>query len=174
MRYLYIFIVCFFICSCNAKQKALIESEAVKMNTNCPEEGLCTFEVFQNKKMELLNDGIGKLYPKISEGNNLILKFEYKRNEIPNTADSNYSELIYAELNTNNLIKELEDSQLQDIKLLFARLCFCKGHTGYYKVNNGNLSITKENNNYRFNLEFKIDEVPQIITSINQVFSLKQ
>ncbi len=124
--------------------------------------------------MTLLNDGIGELYPKISDGNNIILIFEYKRNEIPNTVDGHYSELIYVELEPNNLLLELENFQLQEVNLLFARWCFCKGQTGYYKVNKGKLSIIKEENNYRFNLEFRIDEVPQIIASINQLFTIEQ
>ena len=174
MRYLYIFISCFIIFSCNAKQKLLTENSVENLTTNCPEDGICTFEVLQNKKLKLLQDGIGKLYPDISDGDKIILKFEYKRNEIPNTVDGNYSELIFVELNPDNLIIELENSKLQEVKMLFARLCFCRGQTGYYKVNNGKLSLIKEGNNYQFNLEFKINEVPQIVTSINWLFTLKQ
>jgi hypothetical protein len=172
MRYLYLLIICFLISSCNTKQKALIVKEADKTTSFCPDDGHCAFEVLQNKSLNLKYDGIGELYPKISKGNNVILKFEYKRNEIPNTVDGNYSEFIYVELNPNNLIIELENSQLKEVKLLFARLCFCRGQTGYYKVKNGKLSISKENNNYKFNLDFKIDEVPHDITSINEFFVL--
>ncbi len=174
MKHLHLLIVCFIIISCNAKQKTLLKNETNNTSTICPQDGVCTFEVLQNKSLKLLKDGIGKLYPDISEGDKIILKFEYKRNEIPNTVDGNYSELIYVELNQNNLNIELENSDLQEAKLLFARLCFCRGQTGYYKVTNGKLSIKKESNNYKFNLEFIIDEVPQVITSINESFALSK
>ena len=173
MRYLYI-LICFLISSCNAKQKVLIVKEVDKTISFCPDDGVCTFEVLQNKSLSILKDEFRNLYPKISDGDNIILKFEYKRNEIPNTVDGHYSELIYVELNSNKLIIELENSKLQEVNLLFARLCFCRGQTGYYKVKKGKLSISKENDKYQFNLEFKIDEVPQIITSINQTFTLNK
>lgn len=172
MRCLFILMYCCIIFSCNAKQK--IQSEREGANFNCPEDGICSFEVLHDKALTLLHDGFGELYPEISEGKNIILKFEYKRNEIPNTVDGNYSELIYVELDSNNLNIELKNSKLQEAKVLFARFCFCKGQTGYYKVEKGKLSLTKESNSYRFNLEFKIDEVPQIITSIHQLFDLKK
>ena len=174
MKHLYLLIVCFIIISCNAKQKTLLKNETDNTSTICPKDGVCTFEVLQNKSLILLKDGIGELYPDISEGDKIVLKFEYKRNEIPNTVDGNYSELIYVELNPNNLNIELENSDLQEVKLLFARLCFCRGQTGYYKVKKGSLFITKKNENYQFKLEFKIDEVPQIITSINRFFVLNK
>lgn len=172
MRYLYVMIICFLMPSCNAKQKVLTVKEVDKITSFCPDDGVCTFEILENKSLKILQDEFGNLYPEISEGNNIILKFQYKRNEIPNAVDSSYSELIYVELDPNNLILDLDNSQLQNVKLLFARLCYCKGQTGYYKVKNGILSISKENDKYQINLEFKVNEVPQVITSINEYFSL--
>jgi len=169
-----VIIICFLFCSCNAKQKALIIKEVDKSVSFCPEDGVCNFVVLQNKSLKVLQDEFGNLYPEISEGSSIILKFEYNRNEIPNTMDSSYSELIYVELEPNKLILELENFQLQDVKLLFARLCFCRGQTGYYKVKNGKLFISKENNKYRINLKFKVNEVPHIISSINEVFRIKE
>lgn len=172
MRYLCVIIIGFFISSCNAKQKVLTVKEVNETASFCPEDGVCTFEALQNKSLKVLQDEFGSLYPEISDGNKIILKFKYKKNKIPNTMDSSYSELIYVELDSNNLIFSLENSHLQNVKLLFARLCFCRGQTGYYKVKNGKLSISKEKGNYHFNLEFKVNEVPQIISSIKESFSL--
>ena len=124
MRYLNVIIICFLISSCSAKQKVLTVKEVDKTTSFCTDDGVCTFEVLQNKSLKVLQDEFGNLYPDISNGDKIILKFEYKRNEIPNTVDGNYSELIFAELNPNNLILDLDNSQLQNVKLLFARLCF--------------------------------------------------
>lgn len=173
MKYLYILISCFLAFSCSAKQKVLTIKETDKTTTYCPEDGVCTFEVLKNKSLKILKDEFGNLYPEIYEGDNIILKFEYKRNEIPNTMDSSYRELIYVELIPDNLIIELENSKLQETNLLFARLCYCRGQTGYYKVKNGKLTIIREGDSYQFDLEFIVDEIPQIITSINKSFILK-
>jgi len=67
---------CLIIFSCQAKQKLLTENSVENLTTNCPEDGICTFEVLQNKKLKLLQDGIGKLYQNISDGDKIILKFE--------------------------------------------------------------------------------------------------
>ena len=173
MKYLYILIICFLAFCCNANQKVLAAKEADEITIYCPEDGICTLEILKSKSLIILKDEFDNLYPEISDGDNIILKFEYKRNEIPNTVDGHYSELIYVELNSNKLIIELENSKLQEVNLLFARLCFCRGQTGYYKVKKGKLSISKENDKYRFNLAFKIDEVPQVITRINKSFSIQ-
>ena len=164
---------CFLSFSCNAKKEVKEKNGVVKTEIPCPKDGICTFEVMQNKSLNILQDEIKAFYPQISDGNKIILKFQYKRNEIPNTADGGYTELIYVELDANNLEIDLENSQLQEVKLLFARLCFCRGQTGYYKVKKGILSIKKEKDTYFFNLNFTVPQVPQITTSINQSFVLK-
>ena len=59
----------------------------------------------------------------------------------------------------------------KDKKVFFARWCFCKGQTGFYKINTGNLSISRlENTSYQMHLTFTVDEVPQIIKEIKQNF----
>ena len=50
--------------------------------------------------------------------------------------------------------------------MLFGRYCFCRGQTGLYRVKKGNLQIVSLNDNIHFNLDFTIDEVPQIIKNI--------
>jgi hypothetical protein len=172
MKYLFVLIYSLIFVSCILGQKRTSDSPVGQMTKLCPDDGVCSFEVLKNSSLKLLEDSNGKLYPEISEGDKIVLKFEYKRNEIPNTADSSYSELIYIEVEPNKMTIDLRGSNLGKAKILFARLCFCRGQTGYYKISNGNLTISKQSDSYRFNLEFKVDEVPQIITVINQSFSL--
>ena len=172
MRYLLVISLLFI--SCASKQNATVINEIKINSTTCPEDGVCTFEVLSNQTFSIEKDGIGELYPKISEGNKTILKFEYKRNEIPNTVDGNYSELIYIELDPNDLEIDLKDESLKNVNALFARLCFCRGQTGYYVIKQGQLSIKKESNNqYNLKMSFKIDEVPQVISTLDLVFSIK-
>ncbi|MGB5418674.1 MAG: hypothetical protein WBN21_07590, partial [Algibacter sp.] len=80
-------------------------------------------------------------------------------------------EEIFIELDQENL--QFETTELIDKKLFFARWCYCKGQTGYYKINQGKLTVTKiDNSNYDVHLVFKIDEVPQIINEIKHTFKL--
>ena len=142
-------------------------------NSDCPSDGVCTFEVLKNKSFEIKRDGIGAWYPSLTEGKSNIIKFEYKRNEIANTQDGQYSELIYMELPGKLANTQLRNGDLSTVKLLFARLCFCRGQTGYYKVSDGLLEISENKDGiFNFKLNFKVDEVPQVITLIEASFSL--
>jgi len=149
--------------------------DPVLLNTlNCPENGICSLELIPNKAIEFKTDEFGNLYPTISEGENTILKYTYKKNPLPNTEDSNYTELIYAELDSIITETTLTDNDLQNVKLHFGRLCYCKGETGYYPIKNGEFKILKSTKNtMQISLEFKITEVPQIISKINEIISLK-
>lgn len=152
-----------------------IVNEAILVNTlNCPENGDCTIEFLPNKSLEFKKDEFGSLYPVISEGNKTIFKYIYTRKPIPNTQDSNYTELVFAELDSVISPKTFTSETLKDAKLHFGRLCYCKGETGYYPIKKGEFEISKSTkNSFKIDFNFKIDEVPQIISVIKETVSLK-
>jgi len=156
-------------------KSTFVVNEAILVNTlNCPENGDCTIELLPNTSLEFKKDEFGNLYPVISEGNKTIFKFIYTRKQIPNTQDSNYTEVIFAELDSIISPKTFTDKTLKDAKLHFGRLCFCKGQTGYYPIKNGEYNITKSTKkSFKIDFNFKIDEVPQIISTINETVSIK-
>lgn len=173
MRCLQLYMVAFLIISCASKQNSVAGGQSKTITQKCPEDGVCTFEVSSNQSMNYEKDGIGMLYPKISEGEKLLIKFEYTRNEIPDTVDGSYRELVYLELDPNALDIELNDYKLQSVKALFGRFCYCKGQAGYYKLRKGQLRITKiSNTEYSLRLNFTVSEVPQVLTSIEENISL--
>jgi len=170
----YLFLLFLLICSCASKQHATVIDSTQVNASPCPEDGDCTFEVLSNQSFSIEKDGIGALYPKVVDGNTIILKFEYKRNDIPNTVDGQYRELVYLELNRDHLEIDFKEDELNNVKALFARLCFCRGQTGYYIINQGQLSIKKlSESQYHLKMRFKIDEVPQVISEIDEVISFK-
>ncbi|SFZ90514.1 hypothetical protein SAMN05428642_101981 [Flaviramulus basaltis] len=169
MRYLLLLIVVFGGCKSN---KAVSFVEEVTANELCPEEGNCSYEILKNKKINYNYNNLSDFYPTFSEGDKLVFKFEYKQNEIPNTQDSSYREEVIIELDSTDL--EFETTTFKGEKILFARWCYCKGQTGYYKIQQGKLSVKKiENNTYQLNLNFKMEQVPQVIIEIKHVFSLE-
>jgi len=160
--------------SCNSNQKIIANQNLEHVQSNCPNDGVCTFEASRQKSITISQSSLGEMYPEINNGDKILLKFEYKRNEIQNVMDSSYNEIIYIEVDPDNIEMNLKDSELENVKLIFARFCYCKGQTGYYLVENGNLSIKKVNGtSYQLSLEFKVSEVPQIISSIQEVFDFK-
>lgn len=165
-----LFFVFIIILNCKSVKEpiGLLESQS-----SCPDDGMCTFEVLKNKSIFLKQDNTGQLYPEITDSNKTVVKFEYKRNEIPNTADSGYREIIYLELDPNYPEVNFENSELKATNALFARLCFCRGQTGYYTINKGKLSIKKINgSDYSLEFTFEIEEVPQVIKSISEIIRL--
>jgi len=173
MRPLFLILFYLALVSCKTKQDLLVEKKDTFYSTECPNDGTCTLELMPNKSIKTLYDDFGAIYVEIIDGASVVLKFEYKRNEIPNTMDSQYIEQVFMELDPNYMEVDLTDSELKNVNLLFARLCFCKGETGFYKIREGKLNIDKtDENNYQFHLIFKVNEVPQIITEIGQVLKL--
>lgn len=139
----------------------------------CPSDGVCTFEVIKNQTFRIASK-FGDTYPEFSNSAKTLLKFEYVRNLIPDVQDSSYRELVYVEIDNNVETLNLENIDLTRAKVSFGRLCFCRGQTGYYSVKEGKLSISKiDDNLYSFVLDFKVKEVPQVITRIEEQFSLQ-
>ncbi|WP_341216276.1 hypothetical protein [uncultured Wocania sp.] len=172
MKYLYGLYLVICLVSCKAKNEIKpINNKGISIAA-CPENGVCSLGVYKNKTLQVKTDNLGMIYPEMKNGNYLVLKFEYKKNENSNYVDGGYREEIFIELNPENL--EIETTNLQDEKLFFARWCYCKGQTGYYKINQGKLSVVKVDNiNFKISLSFKIEEVPQIINEINQTIKLQ-
>lgn len=156
-------------------KSTFVVNEAILVNTlNCPENGDCTIELLPNTSLEFKKDEFGILYPVISEGNKTIFKFIYNRKPIPNTQDSHYTEIVFAELDSIISQKKFTNETLKNAKLHFGRLCYCKGETGYYPIKNGKFIISKSTkNSFKIDFNFKIDEVPQVISAINETVSIK-
>lgn len=169
MRYLLLFLTLSL--GCKSKTPSNFYKEIIVSET-CPEDGKCSYDVLKNKKMDFSYNNLNDFYPTLSKGEHIIFKFEYKRNEISNTQDSSYREEVLIELNPDNL--EFETTTFKGKKILFARWCYCKGQTGYYKIEEGEFSIRKiEKNTYELNLNFKMNQVPQVITEIKHIFTLE-
>jgi len=160
---------------CKAKQTNLItEKQEFKATTNCPEDGVCTIELIPNSFINVKTDEFGNMYTKIEKGEKTILKYTFSRNADKQYMDAHYIEEIYAEFDKELPDLTLKSKSLNKVKLLFNRMCYCKGSAGFYRIENGDLSFKKaKKNTFNFQLNFKMDKVPQVITSINETLILK-
>lgn len=169
MKIIYFLILLSVFLGCKTKQEITKDVPAYFQNIACPDDGICIYEVIKNSGLEIKTDEFGNLYPEITPGNKLIVKYEYKRKEIENTADSSYSEFIYFELDMLEEHFILKDVDLQKVKLVYGRICFCRGSSGYFKITEGTLFIDKHSNTLDVDLQFKTPKgIPQIITHIKE------
>lgn len=163
----------FFILGCNSNKVINNSIETNGKILDCPEDGICSFEVLKNKTFNIKQDKFGNPYSELLDGNKTVLKFEYQRNTLPDVEDGNYSEIIYIEIENDTEALSLKDDELRKANIGFSRICFCRGQTGTYPITNGTIDILKTGKNtYNLQFEFKVSEVPQIISSINETYKL--
>ncbi|MFK5957466.1 MAG: hypothetical protein QM495_01210 [Lutibacter sp.] len=175
MKNLVLLIIILFSSCKITKNKTFTVNNNLNFETeNCPENGKCTIELIPNKSIIFKKDEVGITYPIISEGEKTIFKYTYKKNPITNTQDSNYIEIVYAEFEPKISEISLSNSELQNVKFYFGRLCYCKGETGYYPIKNGEFKISElTKNSLKIDFKFNIKEVPQIISKINEIVYFK-
>jgi len=152
--------------SCNA-QKPAAEMRA-EISSECPSDGICEIEVLKNKQLVLLYDDLGGMYYDIKDHEGTtVIHYQYTKTTQANLQDGHYREDVIFEIKNSDKSLDLTDTALQQTKLIFGRHCFCKGQTGYFKVEDGDLKLTSTKNGIIFNLRFICDKVPQIINTIS-------
>lgn len=156
--------------SCNSKNTV---TEKATVKNNCPKDGICSSDVLLDTELQIMTDEFDNSYYKLIKSmGKILLKYEFIRKENPQIADDSYSEIIFIQIDNLTTNLELEDASLSKAKVSFARMCFCREATGVYPVKKGKLKLNKFKNEFDLKLEFKIDEVPQVITSINETFKI--
>ncbi|MEC4004115.1 hypothetical protein OX283_005570 [Flavobacterium sp. SUN052] len=157
---------------CSSKKEIANKQELILPDYNieslCPSDGKCTIEILRNKSLEIKKDEFGSLYYQVIEtlNNTSVIVYKYDRNVPKELQDGNYREEIIFEIKNSDTNLVLSEKELQTTKMIFGRFCYCKGQTGYYLVENGNLNLSQKDNKISFSLDFTITKVPQIIRSI--------
>jgi hypothetical protein len=159
-----LFLSSIFLFSCNCKKQTVkISPQKVALENSCPKDGDCSIEVLENKTLNVLKDEFGSNYYKLEEDfNHKVIKYTYNRKVKGDLQDAGYREEIVFEIGNDLKPETIKDAELQKTKMIFGRFCFCRGQTGNYKISQGTLDIQKD----KILLNFKIDEVPQIINKI--------
>ncbi|MDC9721638.1 MAG: hypothetical protein PSN34_02540 [Urechidicola sp.] len=175
MKYSISFIFILLLLSCKAQNtKVLTETQEFSSNTECPEDGDCSFELFPNSSINLVVREGTSSYTTIEKGNKTVFKFSFKRNVDQQVVDGHYIEEVFAEFDADLYDLILENKELRQVNLILNRICYCKGSYGSYVITKGQLSLKKmKKNTYSLSIDFKVDEVPQVITSISETLILK-
>lgn len=162
---LFIFIAAGLLTACQSQQR--MEKNSVTVTSTCPKDGNCTVEVFKNKSMLVEKDQYGNLFYKVVENpNRNVIKYEYNR-IVKDTMlqDAGYREEIVFE--TDSKFQAIADKDPNQMNMLFGRFLFSRENTGYFIVKDRDLSISKDGKKSTVDLKFKVEGVPQIITSFS-------
>ena len=165
--------------ACKPGQNDVIIGKTNKMEqtinklTGCPEDGTCSVEVYKNKKLTMIDDGTGALYPELIEGDAVVVEYTYFKPGPEGTVDGNYSETIHFELPQGAANLKKENAALSDVKLVYGKHCFCRGEAGYYSINEGKLLVDKTEEGIAFDLTFNVGKTSQVVTRISEMVKLK-
>ena len=168
MKIFLILFILILLSGCKSNQNTSEQSGAYLKEISCPDSGNCEFEVLENSVLNVRTDEFGKLYPEVIPGNKVVIKFHYKKTVPENVMDANYSEYIYLEVNEYEPQLILRDKELQKVKMLFGRICFCRGAMGYFKVTKGSLYLFNIKGKLKMDLTFEVDKIPQIISEVKE------
>lgn len=173
MKVFHYFFILIIFGACKAKTDTTTYSPSKIMQTECPKEGSYTTELQENKKLSIkIEEATGYLYPEVTEGDNLVILFNYNKEAPEGIADGNHSETIHFEIPRDFVELKKKDNELSDVNLLFGKHCFCED-AGYYKVSNGELSVIKHPSKISFELFFKVEGIDSEIYHIKETVDLK-
>lgn len=156
----------------NSVSETSSTTEKVQVNNNaCPADGVCVAEI-KKGKLVVKEDGTGALYPEITTGDNMVVKYSFTQKGPEGTVDGDYSETIHFEVPANTTELDKRGASLQDVQLLYGKQCYCKGEAGFYKVENGALQVTKNKNEMHFELQFTVDKTSHKLSNISRTIQL--
>lgn len=169
MRRFVILILYLFVASCAANKGSQSQEKEVipPPLINCPEGGDCIFEILKDSSLKLATDNVGKLYPEVIPGDKIVVKFEYKKDEVEGVMDAGLSEYVYLEFDPDQQQVLLKDKELQKVKMIYGKVCFCSD-MGYYRVKQGNLFLFNRQGNLQIRSSFKVSKVRQVIKEIDE------
>jgi hypothetical protein len=160
--------------SCSSSKKSVSTfsklDNSIALESECPIDGKCTIKIIKNKALNVQTDQFGSVYTQQLESpETSIIVFQYDRNVPKDLQDAHYREEIVFQVNNASPNLTLKDKEIQITKMLFGRFCFCRGQTGYYRVENGILNLNQVEDKINMSLSFKVDQVPQKIEVINAI-----
>lgn len=164
---LFILVTCI---GCSSQPKLKLKDSVSVVLESCPEDGDCGLELLKNKRLVIKKDSLGDLYYEIEDSKDTdVVRYNYHRRNENQYADGTYREELTFEIKSEDLNLNLTGKHLQETKMVFGRFCYCKGETGYYKVEKGTLVLKRQNKKGNLHIEFKIAQVPQVVSKIQAV-----
>lgn len=133
--------------SCKCKKDAVQNDKelTMKVSNECPENAVCTQEIFKDSALKIEIDGANKpYYTVVKQPGTTVYKYEMEENQDQQYVDGGYREEIIFELPSNFKNGTLSDKEISNTNALFGVFCYCKGKAGYYPIEKGTITKTNE------------------------------
>lgn len=142
-----------------------------KITSFCPIEGDCEVSRVENVSLvvkEVQEGNRGEMsYELIPSETTDVVIYTYKRASENVLVEGFYREEVLFEIPKENQRLILENRNIQDIKMIFGRFCYCQGETGYYKVRRGKINVKYSPKRIRAYMDIEVLDVPQLISNIS-------
>ncbi|MEL1244719.1 hypothetical protein AAEO56_10640 [Flavobacterium sp. DGU11] len=126
----------FLLIACASKKGPAAFTEGkCRIESRCPDEGNCGFEVLKDKSLIIKSDGTGKPYYTLEDApGKIVARYTYAAKSGKYQDDAYTEEVIFE---TDSELSNLHKSNPKDAKMLFGVHCFCRDKAGFYKVGKG-------------------------------------
>lgn len=127
----------------------------ITVKSEIPENGTITATREFEKGLNL--HSFEQLYPKTNYNpHTVLIQYEFNREKSENKyTDDFYKEEIFMEIPLKAFKRKYKNEELEKVKLVYAKHCYCKGEAGYYKITNGTLNIKHSKKETSVKLNFK-------------------
>ncbi len=127
----------------------------VTMISVAPENGKVAATREFEKGLNL--NGFNELYPQTHfDPEKVLVEYSFDRNKAEgNHADDFYKEELFMEIPVKAFKKQYKDAELDQVKLVYGKHCYCKGEAGYFKITEGTLKIDHSDKQTKVKLAFK-------------------
>ena len=127
----------------------------VTLFSETPENGKVTATREFEKGLNL--KGFNELYPQdVFSPETVVIKYEFEKNKAEsNYADDFYKEELFFEIPAKAFKKTYTEGELEQVKLVYGKHCYCKGEAGYYAITNGTLKVDHSDKQTKVKLQFK-------------------
>lgn len=149
------------ISSCSMLQKKGVESTNWLGNKieffGVEKEAVKQYDAERKPETMLSLKATENAYPKTMynpETTVIVYKFDKKSSDLPQ-ADDFYREEIFLEIPSTNFKKTYKDQAIEEVKLIYGKHCYCKGLAGYYRIDNGVLTIKNSDKETEVEITFK-------------------
>src|SRR5690606_37844278 len=127
----------------------------VTMISVAPENGIVTATREFEKGLNL--NGFNELYTHTHyDPEKVLVEYSFDRNKTEgNYADDFYKEELFLEIPAQKFKKQYKDAELEQVKLVYGKHCYCKGEAGYFKITEGTLKVDHSEKQTKVKLTFK-------------------